>query len=239
MPQERIQKTMARAGLGSRRQCETFLKAGRVKVNGIVASLGQKADPEFDKITFDDHPLNYSDLIYIKLNKPKGIISSTTDELNAGRTTIRDLVNIPGHLYPIGRLDKQSEGLVLLTNDGLLTHRLTHPRYGHTKVYDVLIDGDISEADLVTWRQGIALDGRKTIKAKISVQDAQNNRTRLQISMREGRKRQIRRIAASLGYDVLRLVRLQIGPVTLGDLKPGQWTYLTDQEIKSLRASLT
>lgn len=238
MPQERLQKLMARAGLGSRRQCETYIKTGRVKVNGSVAKLGQRANPKSDTISFDDRTLNYPDLIYIKLNKPKGIISSTTDELRAGRTTIRDLIEIPGHLFPIGRLDKQSEGLMLLTNDGPLTHRLTHPRYGHTKVYEVLVAGHLSGTDLSTWRKGIPLDGRKTARAKIIIIGKEGNRTRIQITMREGRKRQIRRIAASLGYDVIRLVRLQIGPVMLGDLKPGKWAYLTDQEITSLRDSI-
>lgn len=239
MPQERLQKLMARAGLGSRRQCEAYIKAGRVKVNGSVAKLGQRADPDSDTISFDNRTLYYPDLVYIKLNKPKGIISSTTDELRAGRVTIRDLIDIPGHLFPIGRLDKQSEGLMLLTNDGPLTHRLTHPRYGHTKVYEVLIAGHLSETDLAKWRQGVSLDGRKTARARIKIVEVEGNRTRLEISMREGRKRQIRRIAASLGYDVIQLVRRQIGPISLGDLQPGQWTYLTKHEIKSLQDSIS
>jgi 16S rRNA U516 pseudouridylate synthase RsuA-like enzyme len=130
---EKLQKIMSRAGLGSRRQNEAVILSGRVRVNGQIAHLGDRADQNKDRIEVDGRLLEFSDKIYIKLYKPKGVISSTEDEMDKGRPTVRDMVDLPGHLYPVGRLDKQSEGLMLLTNDGKLTHRLTHPRFGHQK----------------------------------------------------------------------------------------------------------
>lgn len=228
---------MAQAGLGSRRQCETVISARRVKVNGKVARLGQRANAKTDIITVDGRKLAFTDLTYIKLYKPKGILSSTADELNAGRTTIRDLVKHPGHLYPVGRLDKQSEGLILLTNDGPITHRLTHPRFGHSKVYEVTVEGHVSKEVIEKWQGGLHLDGRPTARADIELLEFQSERTRLRITMREGRKRQIRRVAALLGHPVTRLIRLQIGPIKLGKLIAGKWAHLTKDEVAALRKS--
>ncbi len=235
---DRLQKLLAKAGYGSRRNCEAIITAGRVRVNGRPARLGQKADLSKDVVEVDGRQISFEQTVYIKLNKPVGVISSTKDELNQGRTTIRDLVEVPGHLYPVGRLDKQSEGLILLTNDGKLAHRLTHPRYEHKKVYLVDLEGHIEEEKLDRWRSGLFLDGRRTAPAKIRVKGRSASGTRLQITLREGRKRQIRRIAAMLGYPVSRLRRLSIGPVQLGDIGPGQWRYLSDAEVRALRKSV-
>ncbi len=234
---ERLQKLMAQAGLASRRECEGWIAAGRVQVNGRTAHLGDKANPLTDTITLDGEPLDLSRdrLVYIALHKPKGIISSTEDELGKGRPTVRDLVDVPGHLYPVGRLDKPSEGLMLLTNDGDLAHKLTHPRYGHEKTYDVLVGGDISEAALEEWRWGVMLDEEVTAPAKITVLERREDYTRLEVVLQEGRKRQIRRIAANLGHPVLRLVRLRIGSLALGSLEPGQWRFLRPREVAELR----
>jgi 23S rRNA pseudouridine2605 synthase len=237
MTQERLQKLMAQAGMGSRRHCESVISAGRVQVNGIIAHLGQRANLEQDVITIDGKELQVVNLTYIKLYKPKGVLSSTADELGANRTTIIDLVDFKGHLYPVGRLDKQSEGLILLTNDGPLTNRLTHPRYGHSKVYEVIIEGRVSEDVLIKWRRGILLDGIPTAPADIKVIGVNQNQTRLKVTLREGRKRQIRRVAALLGYEVIGLIRRQIGPISLGDLGPGQWIRLSDDEVKALHES--
>ena len=234
MTQERLQKLMAQAGIGSRRHCESVISAGRVKVNGSVARLGQRANLELDVVTVDGNKLQITTLTYIKLYKPKGVLSSTADELKAGRTTIIDLVNFKGHLYPVGRLDKQSEGLILLTNDGPLTHRLTHPRFGHPKVYDVTIESHVSEVAIKKWRMGLPLDGRTTAPVDIEILEISSNQTRLQITMREGRKRQIRRVAALLGYEVSRLIRQQIGPIGLDNLGPGEWVRLSKNEITAL-----
>jgi len=237
MTQERLQKLMAQAGMGSRRHCESVITAGRVKVNGNVARLGQRADLKLDTVTVDGNKLQITSLTYIKLYKPKGVLSSTTDELKAGRTTIIDLVNFKGHLYPVGRLDKQSEGLILLTNDGPLTHRLTHPRFGHSKVYEVTIEGRVSQAALREWRKGLPLDGRATAPADIDILEINSKQTRLNIILREGRKRQIRRVAALLGYEVTRLIRQQIGPIRLDNLGPGEWVRLSKHEIRTLHDS--
>jgi pseudouridine synthase len=234
MTQERLQKLMAQAGMGSRRYCESIISAGRVRVNGSVARLGQRANLELDVVTVDGNKLQIASLTYIKLYKPRGVLSSTTDELKAGRTTIIDLVKLKGHLYPVGRLDKQSEGLILLTNDGPLTHRLTHPRFGHSKVYDVTVEGRVSQVAIEKWRKGLPLDGRLTAPADIDVLEISSNRTLLQVTLREGRKRQIRRVAALLGYEVNRLIRQQIGPIGLDNLEPGEWVRLSKNEIRAL-----
>lgn len=245
--EERLQKIMARANIGSRRSCELIISEGRVTVGGRVARLGDKADPDHDRIAVDGRLLfagrneeeSQTDLIYIALNKPRGVISSLEDEMEVGRTTVRDLIEIEGkhHISPVGRLDKPSEGLVLMTNDGALAHRLTHPRYGHEKVYDVTVEGDISEELLDQWRRGVVLDGRITAPAPIEVVERTQQTTRLRIILREGRKRQIRRIAAALGHPVQRLIRERIGPLVLGDLPSGQWRYLTEREISELKRS--
>lgn len=245
--EERLQKIMARANLGSRRSCELIISEGRVTVDGRVAKLGDKADPDRDRIEVDGRPLfagkqaseQQAELIYIALNKPRGVISSLEDEMEAGRTTVRDLIQIEGkhHIYPVGRLDKPSEGLVLMTNDGELAHRLTHPRYGHEKVYDVTVEGNISEDALDQWRRGVILDGRITAPAPIEVVERTSQATHLRIILREGRKRQIRRIAAELGHPVQRLIRERIGPLALDGLPTGQWRYLTEREISELKRS--
>jgi len=229
---------MARAGIGSRRKCEEMISAGKVKINGKVAKLGNKADGNKDKITVDGRSLTvkHQQPIYIALYKPKGIISSLEDELGAGRRTVRDLVSdVKGHLYPVGRLDKQSMGLMLMTNDGDLAHKLTHPRYGHSKTYRVTIEGEISHDALMQWRRGIWYDGKKTIPADVEVLEKGKDFTLLEIVMREGRKRQIRRVAAQLDHAVIQLVRMKIGPIELGNLRPGQWRHLQGWEINSLR----
>jgi pseudouridine synthase len=237
---ERIQKLMAQAGLGSRRHSETLIKEGRVMVNGRTAHLGQKADPATDRIEVDGKLLDLAqdNAIYIALHKPKGVLTSLEDELEEGRTTVRDLIDVPGHLYPVGRLDRQSEGLILLTNDGDLAHKITHPRYGHRKIYEVTLAGNIPPEAIAQWAQGVMLDNKRTAPVRIENIRRQGGTTRLHIVMREGRKRQIRRVAAQLGYPVQRLVRQQIGPLKLGDLAAGKWRHLTPDEVKRLKQSV-
>lgn len=231
---------MAKAGLGSRRHNEALIRAGRVRLNGRIARLGDKADPQKDRIEVDSQLLKTQShaYVYVAVNKPKGVISSLQDELGEGRRTVRDLVGLPGHLYPVGRLDKQSSGLMLLTNDGELAHRLTHPSFGHEKTYDVVVEGKVSQESLERWRRGLWLDGRKTAPAKVHVVRKETHFTHLEIVMHEGRKRQIRRVANMLGHSVSRLVRVKIGPISLGKLKPGEWRYLSQEEIASLRSAV-
>ena len=234
---ERLQKLMAQAGLGSRRECEGHIEAGRVRVNGKVAKLGDQADPSKDNITVDGETLRLQPYVYIMLNKPKGVLSSTEDELNRGRPTVRDLVDIEGHLYPVGRLDRQSRGLVLLTNDGDLAHKLTHPSYGHEKTYRVVVEGHPTVETVESWQNGVYLDNKKTLPCKIDFIESDKSTTKLKITMREGRKRQIRRVAAQLGHPVKQLTRLQIGTLKLADLPMGQWRELTAAELKALKRS--
>ena len=231
---------MARAGFGSRRENELIIANGRVTVNGRVAILGDKADLQLDHVEVDGKLLKLEDEqpTYILLNKPRGVISSLEDELQQARTTVRDLIPKSGHLYPVGRLDKPSEGLILMTNDGQIAHRLTHPRYEHEKVYEVELEGAVSNQTLDQWRRGVMLDGRITAPAPIEVLERSKAHTRLRIVLREGRKRQIRRIAAGFGHPVRRLVRVKIGPLELGDLQPGQWRSLTPREVNELRSAV-
>jgi len=234
---ERLQKLLAQAGFGSRRACEEFITAGRVRVNGKVATLGQKADPISDKITIDGKPLPAREnLTYIALYKPRNIISSVDDEV--GRKTVRDLIPETGHLYPVGRLDWDSEGLILMTNDGDLTNRLTHPRYGHQKEYRVLVAKRPEPEQLATWRRGVVLeDGYKTAPANVYAEVGAGKGCWLRLSMGEGRKRQIREIGSLLGLPVVRIVRIGIGTLRLGSLKPGDWRHLTENEVAELKGT--
>ncbi len=232
---ERLQKLLAQAGYGSRRACEEFITAGRVRVNGEVAVLGQKADLAVDKVTLDGKPLAAAEkLTYIALYKPRNIISSVDDEV--GRKTVRDLIPEVGHLYPVGRLDWDSEGLTLMTNDGDLTNKLTHPRYGHRKEYKVLVARRPDPEQIQTWRRGVVLeDGYKTAPADVYVEAGAGKGAWLRVTMGEGRKHQIREIGSSLGLPIVRIVRIRIGTLSLGNLKPGEWRHLTANEIDELK----
>ncbi|HIQ02015.1 MAG TPA: rRNA pseudouridine synthase [Anaerolineales bacterium] len=233
--EERLQKILARAGFGSRRACEELIRQERVAVNGEIARLGQKADPRRDRITVDGRQIPADrPYTYVALHKPRGVLSDEGD--GSGRLqTVRELVPLPGRLFPVGRLDLRSEGLILLTDDGELAHRLTHPRYEHEKEYHVYVSGHPSDETLKKWRGGVFLDGRRTAPADVSVLRRERDRTWLRVILREGRKRQIRRVAAMLGHPVHRLVRVRIGPVRLGDLRPGQWRRLTRRELAQLK----
>src|SRR5829696_5728932 len=234
---ERLQKILAQAGYGSRRACEDFITAGRVRVNGKIAELGQKADPAVDKITVDTKPIAAAEkLIYIALHKPRNVLSTVERERGDTRQTVRELVDAPGHLYPVGRLDFESEGLVLMTNDGELTNRLTHPKFGHTKEYKVLVAKRPDRDQLEAWKHGVVLeDGFKTAPAQVRFESAQGKGAWVRVVMAEGRKREIREICKQLGLPVVRIVRIRIGALRLGNLKPRQWRYLTTQEIEDLR----
>jgi 23S rRNA pseudouridine2605 synthase len=232
--EERLQKLLAHAGLGSRRTCEEFILAGRVYVNGQVARIGGKADPIKDKITLDGKPIDLSnEPVYIILNKPRGVISTVTSP--DPRPTVRDLVDYPGHLYPVGRLDIESEGLILLTNDGELANRLTHPKHGHEKEYRVLVARRPDEEQLEAWRHGVVLeDGYRAAPARVYLEGTSGKGAWLRVIMREGRKRQIRETSAQLGLPVVKIIRVRIGSLELKELKPRQWRHLTSQEVTAL-----
>lgn len=235
---ERLQKILARAGYGSRRGCEEMIEAGRVRVNGELAILGSKADAAADVISLDGRRIaSQEKLAYIALYKPRNVISSVEDP--AGRQTVRNLIPEFGHLYPVGRLDWDSEGLVLMTNDGELTNILTHPRYGHSKEYRVLVARRPDAQQLETWRRGVVLaDGYKTASASVAIESGAGKGAWLRVTMGEGRKRQIREIGALLGLPIVRIVRTRIGTLRLAALKPGEWRHLSDSEVLALKGKV-
>ena len=235
--QERLQKLLAQAGYGSRRACEEFIVAGRVRVNGLIAILGQKADLAVDKVTLDGKSLPKPEsitLTYIALYKPRNVLS--TAEGQDDRETVRGLIPIAGHLYPVGRLDFDSEGLILMTNDGELTNKLTHPRYGHEKEYRVLVARRPDEKQFEAWRRGVVLDdGDKTAPADVSFLSSSGKGAWIRVVMGEGKKRQIREVGRLLGLPVVKIIRLRIGTLKLGSLKPRQWRHLTENEVLELK----
>lgn len=236
---DRLQKILAQAGYGSRRACEDYITAGRVRVNGQLASLGQKADPAIDKITVDGRPIAAAEaLIYIALYKPRNVLSTVESERGDDRQTVRDLVDVSGHIYPVGRLDFESEGLVLMTNDGDLTNKLTHPRFGHEKEYRVLLARRPDQDQMEAWKRGVVLeDGYKTQPVNVRFESAQGKGAWVRVVMGEGRKRQIRETCQQLGLPVVRILRVRIGTLQIGNLKPRQWRYLTTQELDGLKGN--
>lgn len=235
MSKERLQKILARAGLGSRRACEDLIAAGRVYVNGKIATLGMKADLSHDRIEVDGRRIQDTEpLTYLALYKPRGVISAVKSP--DPRPTVRDLIPLTGHLYPVGRLDVDSEGLILLTNDGSLANRLTHPRYGHEKEYRVLVARHPDEEQLESWRHGVVLeDGYRTAPAQVRVESMAGKGSWLRVVLREGRKRQIRETGKRIGLPVVKIIRVRIGTLHLGSLKPREWRYLTPAEVAALK----
>jgi 23S rRNA pseudouridine2605 synthase len=235
----RLQKILAQAGYGSRRTCEDLIKQERVAVNGAMASLGMKVDPERDTITVNQVPIRKPEKYrYILLHKPQGVLSTVSSPDQ--RPTVRSLVDLPGRLYPVGRLDLISEGLILLTNDGVLTHQLTHPSFGHEKEYRVQIVPQPKDEQLAAWRKGIILDdGELTQPAKVWIDQQGSEGAWLQVILKEGKKRQIRRMAECTGLQVLRLIRVRIANLVLGDLAPGEWRELSKDELFELQSLLS
>ena len=231
---ERLQKLMAAAGLCSRRTAEQWLEAGRVRVNGELALLGQKADPDCDRIEVDGKPLAIRpQLVYLMLHKPRGYVTTLSDEM--GRKTAAELVEDCGvRVFPVGRLDKESEGLLLFTNDGALMQELIHPKYEIEKVYRVTVGGELSGAAERLAAVDRLEDG-PILPAKVQVLEEKKDRTVLQVTIRQGKNRQIRRMCQSVGLSVLRLQRVQEHTLSLGDLKAGSWRYLTGREVEELK----
>jgi 23S rRNA pseudouridine2605 synthase len=233
---ERLQKVLARAGVASRRKSEELIQQGRVTVNGkVVTQLGTKVDPSRDEVRVDGARVRVEQSrVYIMINKPPGVLSTMEDD--RGRRALGDLISTPTRLYPVGRLDASSEGLILLTDDGELANLLTHPRYQHEKEYVVLVNGNPSGETLEAWRRGVLLDEKPTAPAQVDVLRTQRDSALLRVVMREGRKRQIRSVASLLGHPVRELKRVRMGPLQLGALESGQWRYLTSREIHDLEA---
>jgi 23S rRNA pseudouridine2605 synthase len=230
----RLQKYLAEAGIASRRRCEELIKAGRVSVNGLsVQLLGTKVDSERDSVSIDGKPVVRERKVYIALNKPAGFLCTSHD--THGRQRAVDLLprSLP-RLYTVGRLDKDTEGLLLLTNDGTFSLRLTHPRYKMSKTYLVEVEGELTRAEMAHLLRGVHSDGEMLRAEKIFQVHAQNNATTLRLVLNEGKNRQIRRMMAVVGHPVKRLVRLAVGPVELGDLGTSHWRHLTHEEVDRL-----
>ena len=225
----RLQKVLAQVGIGSRRVCETMIADGRVTVNGEVAALGRRVDPSEDRIAVDGVPLSVRPgLVTYLLNKPAGVVSTASDP--CGRPTVVDLVPAEPRVHPVGRLDTDSEGLLLLTNDGDLTFHLTHPRFGVEKEYLVAVQGRLRPGEVRRLREGVILEDGITAPARVALVEPGLAR----ITIHEGRNRQIRRMCAAVGHPVERLVRVRIGPLVDRSLAPGEWRPLRFAEVRAL-----
>ncbi len=235
----RLQKFMAEQGVASRRKSEDLIRAGKVKVNGHVAEIGMKINPRKDLVTVGKQKLTNvknRKKVYVMLNKPRGYVTTVSDEL--GRKTVMDLLPDFGcRIYPVGRLDKDSEGLLLLTNDGSFTNCMTHPSHEYAKVYRVTVRPSVNDDILYNLRNGIEIDGRMTAPCDVTVLTEQENRVVLEFILHEGRNRQIRKMCESQGLEVARLKRISIGPIKLGMLKQGDYRELSEQDVKKLLRS--
>ena len=235
----RLQKYMADLGIASRRKSEQMIADGMVKVNGRTAAIGDKVNPKRDKVTVRGRKIAAgakAKRYYIMLNKPRGYVTTMSDEM--GRKCVAELVkDIPARIYPVGRLDRDSEGLLLMTNDGDFANRVTHPSKHVYKVYRVTVRPAINEEQLVEMSSGMVIDGKKTAPAEVRVVQREEGRCVLEIILREGRNRQIRKMCEQLGLEVPRLKRIAVGQVKLGGLKSGAWRELTKDEVHRLQAN--
>ncbi len=239
MEKVRIQKIISDAGYCSRRKAEEYIAAGKVKVNGRPCSLGDKADPLKDIITVDGERIyveRKKQFVYIMLHKPRGYITTASDELD--RKCVTDLVaDVGTRVYPIGRLDKQSEGLLLLTNDGSFANEIMHPSNHVTKTYRVTVRSMLTDETVVKLSEGVVIDSGRTLPCTVTVLTNEPDRAVMQMVIREGKNRQIRKMCEAVGLEVARLKRTAIGPVKLGMLKPGSYRELTSEEVRALRAA--
>ena len=232
---ERLQKFIARCGIASRREAENIILSGRVKVNKkIVTELGAKVDEDNDKVFLDGELIRpEKELLYIMLNKPKGYVTTVKDEFD--RKTVLDLLkDLDVRLYPVGRLDYDSEGLLLLTNDGDFAYKMTHPTQHIQKKYHVIVEGIADVGHVMKLRSGVEIDGYLTKPAKVEIADTKERTSQLNITISEGKNRQIRRMCEAVGLPVIKLTRVSVGNVILGNLPKGKWRHLTDAEVKIL-----
>lgn len=230
---ERLQKVLSRVGFGSRRTCEELILEGKVKVNGQEAQLGCRVEVERDLVTVDGVPIGVRpDFVYYLLNKPAGVV--TTAEDPQGRPTVVEIVPADPRVFPVGRLDSDTEGLLILTNNGELTHRLTHPSFGVEKEYIAVVEGNPSRSSLRSLREGIELEDGKTSPAKVALIEEGT----IRFTIHEGRNRQVRRMCSAVGHHVKRLIRTRIGPLSDRSLSPGEWRELTMAEIRSLERAV-
>jgi 23S rRNA pseudouridine2605 synthase len=236
--EHRLQKILASAGFGSRRQCEELIEQGRVEVNGIIAKLGCKVDAVRSVIKVDGERLKSAKPVYLALFKPKGYLCTDSDQ--QGRARAIELVPASfGRLFLIGRLDKDSEGLILLTNDGALSERLTHPKYGVPKIYRVQVAGELTEGGVRQLREGVYLAEGFAKVEDVIIKGRHKQSTILEMTLSEGMNREVRRLLARIGHKVLSLIRIAVGPVRLGKMVSGEWRKLTQTEVERLYAAGT
>lgn len=236
MEKIRLQKYFTDCGVLSRRAAEEEIKAGKVRVNGIVAQLGDKIDPEVDTVEYKGKKIEAkkeNDFVYILLNKPCGVVTSAKDE--KGRTCVTDLVKCGRRIYPVGRLDLNSQGLILMTDDGELTNRLTHPRHEIPKIYEVDVVGKVTTEQLHTLNSSMTIDEYILLPVKTEFVSKNEKFTTLRMTLYEGRNRQIRKMCEQVGLKVAKLTRVAIGSITLGTLAIGKWRYLTPAELQTLK----
>ena len=235
----RLQKYLAESGIASRRASEALITSGRVSVNGTTATLGMSVDPETDTVLLDGKPVRQEEeLITIMLYKPKGVVSTSDDP--QGRKTVQEYVkDIPARLYNVGRLDINSEGLLLMTNDGELAHRMTHPKFSVEKTYYAICDGKLVPSEIASLTNGVTLDDGMTAPAKLThIRPTKTGDTSFLITIHEGKNRQIRRMLEAVGHRTLRLKRERFGPLSIGELKPGETRRLSEEELLALKHAL-
>ncbi len=236
----RLQKFLAHAGVASRRAAETLIESGHVRVNNqVVTTMGTKVDPRRDTVAVDGKRVQLPQKhVYIMLNKPRYVLSTTRDGWGDRKTAL-DLVDVPTRVFPVGRLDFESEGLVLLTDDGELAQKLTHPSFQHEREYEVLLKSNPDRETLRRWQAGgFEVDGKPVARMKVE-RLRSDTPNWLRIILTEGRKRQIREVAAQLGHSVITLVRVRFGPLKLSHLKPGAWRHLSPREVDMLKQSIS
>lgn len=232
---DRLQKYMAACGVASRRKCEQIIQDGRVKVNGhTITELGVKVDPEIDKVYVDSKLIGLEkNKVYIALNKPEGYVSTVKDE--RGRKTILDLVKVKERVFPIGRLDYNTSGLLLLTNDGEIYNKVIHPREEINKVYVATVEGIPTDDQIKKFCNGVDIGDYITAKAKLKILDRFDDKCKVEITIHEGKNRQVRRMCEKIGHPVLLLKRVSVGKIVLGTLKKGTWRYLSEDEVSYLK----
>jgi pseudouridine synthase len=230
----RLQKYLASCGIASRRHAETLIEEGRVTVNGVVAALGSKIDPRGDEVAVDGKPVGTEKLVYVLLNKPRGYVTTAKDT-HARKTVLECLSGVAQRVFPVGRLDLDTEGVLLLTNDGELAHRLMHPRFGIKKIYQAWVRGQVSRDVLKQFQKGIPLEDGETAPAEAAIADRRPNATLLRLTLFEGRKREVKRMCEAVGHPVISLRRESFAGLTADELKPGHWRFLTETEIGQLK----
>lgn len=234
MAEERLQKYLSECAVASRRKSEELIRGGKVKINGKVAEIGDKVDPARDTVTVNGKKVSaVKDKYYIMLNKPRGYVTTMSDEL--GRKCVAELVSDVGaSVYPVGRLDRDSEGLLLMTNDGEFANAVMHPRKHVAKTYRVTVRSNINDAQVEKLENGIMLDGKITLPSEVHIVEKSAERSVFEITIYEGRNRQIRKMCEDVSLEVIRLKRNSVGSVKLGMLQPGKWRELTDDEVRKL-----